>query len=303
MRARFARVGARPARSPRRAPRAPARASRRLPLDDSRPRARSSVALVALVALVASRGGIRGANARAVANRRAGDDGTRALARAVRDGGSARGALAALGGGDADDARSCVDEVAEEGEKCAKALRDAAAAFSRGDASAEDAAKEFVTVGEACATKMMEIGQSCAEMTKACERELTRIEKECEEKAARLKTRCEKNELAPFECAASFAELGQACATETAAEVSKCVGEIQVVGSGETFGDDPDDCDAEARRLERQCHDEYDAIKAAIADGTLSFLDGMRKLAALGQRCAKEAMDLRKRCHPDGPPP
>ena len=29
----------------------------------------------------------------------------------------------------------------------------------------------------------------------------------------------------------------------------------------------------------------------------------MRKLAALGQRCAKEAMDLRKRCHPDGPPP
>jgi hypothetical protein len=276
-----------------------------------RARARSSVALVALVALVASRGGIRGANARAVANRRAGDDGTRALARAVRDGGSARdalatlvrSALAALGGGDADDARSCVDEVAEEGEKCAKALRDAAAAFSRGDASAEDAAKEFVTVGEACATKMMEIGQSCAEMTKACERELTRIEKECEEKAARLKTRCEKNELAPFECAASFAELGQACATETAAEVSKCVGEIQVVGSGETFGDDPDDCDAEARRLERQCHDEYDAIKAAIADGTLSFLDGMRKLAALGKRCAKEAMDLRKRCHPDGPPP
>ena len=29
----------------------------------------------------------------------------------------------------------------------------------------------------------------------------------------------------------------------------------------------------------------------------------MRKLAALGKRCAKEAMDLRKRCHPDGPPP
>ena len=275
--------------------------SRRRCRDDARARARASRR--SRSSRSSPRAGARAARTRA-RSRIVERTRTRRRARtSALDAPRARDARDARLGGDGDDARACADEVAEEGEKCAKALRDAAAAFSRGDASAEDAAKEFVTVSEACAAKMMEIGRACAEMTRACERELSTIEKGCEEKAARLKTRCEKNELAPFECAASFAELGQACATETAAEVSKCVGEIQVVGSGETFGDDPDDCDAEARRLEQQCHDEYAAIKEAIADGTLSFLEGMRKLAALGKRCAKEAMDLRKRCHPDGPPP
>ena len=205
---------------------------------------------------------------------------------------------------DGDDVTSCVARLTREGVRCEEDVRAILRDFEDGSTSAADAAARVSTAATQCVETMHSIADECHTMSVECESTFAKIAETCAGKFAKTREACASGDEAPAECAARVARLAQACAVDAVTELAKCVGELGTVvhRHGGDDPDDPDDCDAQERALEEKCHRAYDDIKDAIKSGAISVIDGMKQLAKLGRQCAKDAMALHKKCHPDGPP-
>ena len=201
---------------------------------------------------------------------------------------------------DDDDATSCVARLTREGVRCAEDVRAIVEDVEDGAASVEDAARRARDEARMCVKKIGAIADDCGAMSVECERTFAGIAETCAGKFEEAREACASGDETPEACAARVARLAQACAVDAVTELAKCVGELSVTRDG----DDPDDddCDAQERALEEKCHREYDDIKRAIKSGAISLIEGMKQLAKLGHQCAKDAVALHKKCHPDGPP-
>ena len=199
-----------------------------------------------------------------------------------------------------DDTTSCVARLTREGVRCEEDVRAILRDFEDGSTSAADAAARVSTAATQCVETMHSIADECHTMSVECESTFAKIAETCAGKFAKTREACASGDEA--ECAARVARLAQACAVDAVTELAKCVGELGTTVAHHHGGDDPDDCDAQERALEERCHRAYDDIKDAIKSGAISVIEGMKQLAKLGRQCAKDAMALHKKCHPDGPP-
>ena len=190
------------------------------------------------------------------------------------------------------EAASCVEILTQRAVSCANGLASACASGG----SVDDVARAVKAAAMTCASDAKGALATCASDATACEDALVGVADKCERDAVVVVRKCESGEFDAQTCEGELEDLGNACAAGIITEAAKCASELRRVD------DDPDDCEAERKALEQKCHDEYDEIKRQIADGDISFLDGMKKLAEIGKQCAKEALALRKKCHPDGPP-
>lgn len=187
---------------------------------------------------------------------------------------------------------SCVEILTQRAVSCANGLASACATGG----SADDVARAVRAAAMTCASDAQGALSACASDAVSCADALVGVVDKCESDAVAVVRKCESGEFDAQTCEGELEDLGNACAAGIITEAAKCASELR------RFGDDPDDCEAERKALEQKCHDEYDDIKHQIADGEISFLDGMKKLAEIGKQCAKEALALHKKCHPDGPP-
>lgn len=188
------------------------------------------------------------------------------------------------------DELSCVERVGVTASTCAMEVE---RAIEDGDGLARAVAAALERCG--AAARMGGTAAAAAETDATIDRILERCDREVDDAVER----CERDGSKASCVADALARVGGTCVSEFAAEVSACA---RATGSDDDRDDDPDDdCEAAKKALEEKCHAEYDEIKREIASGEISFVEGMKRLAAVGKQCAKDALALRKRCHPNVP--